>query len=40
MSNFEVAKILIENGADVNVENRNGETPLFEGLVINLQYIN
>ena len=36
MCNFDLAKILIENGADVNAENRNGETPLFEGLFINL----
>ena len=29
--NFETAKILIEKGANVNAQNRNGETPLFEG---------
>ena len=37
MCNFELAKILIENGADVNAKNRIGETPLFEGLFISLQ---
>ena len=34
MSNFEVAKILIEKGADVNAQNTKKETPLFNGLFL------
>ena len=31
MSNFEVAKILIEKGANVNAQNEKKETPFFGG---------
>lgn len=34
--NIELAKILIEKGAEINASNGYGETPLFKGLFINL----
>ena len=34
MSNFQIVKILIEKGADVNAQNNKKEAPLFDGLFI------
>ena len=34
MGNFEVSKILIEKGADVNTQNEMKETPFFGGLFL------
>ena len=31
LNNFEMLKLLIEKGANVNAENRNKQTPLFTG---------
>ena len=37
MKNFEIAKILIEKGANVNAQNLRKETPLFEGIIFILR---
>ena len=42
-NNFELVKLLVSNGADVNIANNNGDTPLIDaaylGKLENLRYL-